>query len=564
MADVTTAAAAQYDAHYAHVRSAVADYEAKGRFGDSLALLNQALATTPDDLRLVVARASTLFAWGRMPEALEGYLNAASRGLQSEELFVQLGWTCVNLGKPRDAETWMRKAVQIDPQAFNAQLGLAFVLAELDRFDEAEEHFGRALDQVPEDFDTLIMLGGCKVRQGDPAAAEMQFRRAIAVDPRRTVAWSNLGVALRCQYRHSEAIEAFEHALALDEETGEHSDSALNLAIQLHIMGRTDEALAVHERTLAEHPDIEAHRAYAHALLSAGRLVEGWNHYEFRWMFEPLLSTRVGPSRPPWSGQDLRGKTIMLRVEQGFGDTIQFLRYAPHVQALGATVLLRKFSDLAHGFAGVDRVVDVDESPEFDYYIPLMSLPRVFATDLASIPSEIPYLKADPVRVARWAQRLNGNGLLRVGLVWAGNPTHLRDKDRSMALRTLSPLFELEGARFFSLQKGPPADEAQAFSKDSALTDLGPELADFADTAAVISQLDLVICVDTAVAHLAGALGRPVWVMVQRDADWRWLEEREDSPWYPTLRLFRQDQASRPGDWADVVERVRGALYRLL
>ncbi len=319
----------------------------------------------------------------------------------------------------------------------------------------------------------------------------------------------------------------------------------------------------LYEKHLPSRPSLAGHNDYAYALLTSGRLAEGWKQYEFRWMRAPLLQLRPGFNRPVWGGQDLTGRVVLLRAEQGFGDIFQFVRYAPLVKAMGATVLLQVregLERLARGFAGVDQVLDRSKSeslPHFDFYINLPSLPRVFNTTLESIPADIPYLHADPADVARWSLKLGDRGKLRVGLAWAGSPTHSNDRFRSMDLGLLKPVLEVAGVRFVSLQKGPAAQTAGMLPEGVDWIDAGAELEDFSDTAAVISELDLVLCVDTAVAHLAGALGKPVWVMVAQPADFRWLEGREDSPWYPTLRLFRQ---SRRDDWTDVVERVKAAL----
>ncbi len=253
-----------------------------------------------------------------------------------------------------------------------------------------------------------------------------------------------------------------------------------------------------------------------------------------------------------------------MRAEQGFGDVIQFVRYAPLLKKLGATVLLQVregLERLAQSFDGIDEVLDRSKSetlPHFDFYANLPSLPRVFGTTLESIPADIPYVHADASDSARWASKLGDPGKLRVGFAWTGSPTHSRDRFRSMSLEKLEPVLKVAGVRFVSLQKGPGSEQAtEALLSGVDWVDIGSELQDFADTAAVIEQLDLVLCVDTAVAHLAGAMGKPVWVMVAQPADFRWLEEREDSPWYPTLRLFRQ---SRRDDWTEVVERVAAAL----
>ncbi|HEV2220887.1 MAG TPA: glycosyltransferase family 9 protein, partial [Casimicrobiaceae bacterium] len=339
----------------------------------------------------------------------------------------------------------------------------------------------------------------------------------------------------------------------------------LNRGIALRLLCRTHEAISYYEHALPAHPSAMAHGHYALALLTAGRFRDGWDQYEFRWLEGPLKSQRARCDRPAWSGQDLRGKTILLRCEQGAGDVFQFVRYAPLVKARGATVLLELrpgLGVLADVFPGIDRAIRPGEaSPDFDFYADLMSLPRVFGTTLSSIPVDIPYLHAPAHVRMPWRDRLAGVPGMKVGLVWAGDPKHARDRQRSIPLAMLSSLIEVEGTRWFSLQKGSAAAAAKAAPFEGVVVDLAPELYEYVDTAAAIENLDLVVTVDTSVAHLAGALGKPVWVLLPHCADWRWMEEREVSPWYPTMRLFRQPA---PDQWQDVVERLRSTLIALV
>jgi precorrin-6B methylase 2 len=432
------------------------------------------------------------------------------------------------------------------------------------RHAEAALACQRVLAISPGDFESLWMLGNCRMSLGDPRAAEQLLRSAIAVDAQRAIAWKDLGAALNAQDRRQEAIDASSTAVRLDAAQGVRSDSFVNLAIELADDGRLADALTLLEQMLPDLPYVHGHVAYAQSLLKAARLKEGWEQYEFRFLCEPCLSTRQELGRPSWSGQDLHGKIVLLLAEQGLGDTIQFIRYAPRLQALGAKVLLRApvgFEDFASSFPGVDRVLGHDEKPaDFDYWISMVSLPHGFEIDAHNVPASVPYLYADPERQARWAPRLRSAHGLAVGLAWAGNPNHASDRHRSLPLSALAPLGEVAGARFFALQKGARELEAETPPDGMAVENLGPELHDFRDTAAAISQLDLVICVDTAVAHLAGAMGKTVWMLLARNAEWRWLEKRVDSDWYPTMRLFRQ---RRDGDWGEVIERVRMALRDL-
>jgi FkbM family methyltransferase len=538
---------------------------AAGRYGESLALVVRALVAMPDDPDLLFARASTLYAWGRFREARDGSMRAEAMGLQNAALYLTLGWSCLLTGNPGAAEEWMHKATAVEPDSWMAHFGLATVFRAQKRVDEAIVAYERALNLRPDNIDCLNNLVVCRLDQGDPVAAEAQARRVIAVDARQAVAWANLGVALARQRKHAEAVEPFERAQRLETDNGEDIDSFVNAANNLRDVGRTEDALQLYERNLAQRPSLDGYGEYALTLLTAGRLAEGWSYYECRWSKEPFLSLRPGFHTPVWAGQDLRGKTILLRAEQGFGDSIQFIRYVPQVKALGATVLLQireGLEELASGVPGIDRILKPGESlPAFDFYIHLMSLPHVFGTDLSSIPADIPYLYAEPARVKRWEKRVAADGSLKVGLVWGGDPAHTRDQYRSMSLRTLAPIWDLEGLRFYSLQKGSAAAELETLPKGMAITDLGAHLENFSDSAAVISQLDLMVCVDTAPAHLAGALGKPVWLMLPRPADFRWLEERDDSPWYPTMRLFRQKQF---GTWDELIDRVKAALQERL
>ncbi|MBS0325338.1 MAG: hypothetical protein JSS46_02180, partial [Proteobacteria bacterium] len=264
---------------------------------------------------------------------------------------------------------------------------------------------------------------------------------------------------------------------------------------------------------------------------------------------------------PMWAGQSLAGRTVLLRCEQGVGDVVQFIRYAPLVKALGATVLLELrpgLGALANAFPGVDAAFTQGAPlPTFDYWIGLLDLPRVFETTLNTIPAATPYLRADPRRVEHWRERLASYDGLKVGLVWAGDPRHPHDRERSIPLNAFAPLIRIAGVHFFSLQKGSAAAALTSAPFGRPIVDLGNSLDDYADTAAAIDTLDLIVTVDTSVAHLGGALGRPVWTLLAKPAEWRWLEEGNATPWYPTMRLFRQ---GNPGDWGPVIECVSAAL----
>jgi predicted TPR repeat methyltransferase len=421
--------------------------------------------------------------------------------------------------------------------------------------DGAIDALRQAVARRPDSAEAHSRLGIALIEQGQIDAALAAFRQAIAVKPQYAESHSNLGNALREAGELDAAIAAYRQAILLDPASAEaHS----NLGNALKDIGQVDEAIHAFRRAIALQPDFTpAHYNLALALLYSD-LPEGWREYEWRWKFQGSQSPHSGSSGPLWDGGDLKNRTILVHHEQGLGDTIHFARYIPMLAERGAKVIFEcqsELKSLLQNLSGAAQVIAAGEKPpEFDCHVPLLSLPLHFQTTLKNIPAAVPYLRPDGHRVEAWRRRFAGAAGLKVGLVWAGSPLHRSDRQRSMAPELLSPLPAVKGVTFFSLQK-PPGPRMPP-----GIVNLSDDLHDFCDTAAALSQLDLLISVDTAAAHLAGALGRPVWVMLQFMPDWRWLLHRDDTPWYPTMRLFRQRNR---GDWAEVIGRVAAALAAL-
>lgn len=423
------------------------------------------------------------------------------------------------------------------------------------RLDEAIAGYTRVLAYQPAHPDAYNNLGVALRVRGKFAAAVACYRRALGIRPDNSGTWSNLGNVLRDLGRLEEAVAAHQRAVSLAPRSAE---AVYNLGLVLKDMGQTDTAIACFVRTLEinpEHVDCHWDRALTH--LMRGDLERGFAEYEWRWR-RPDSPPRGFP-QPLWDGSDLEGRTLLLHQEQGLGDTIQFVRYAPMIKERGATVIVECQPELARLFSGapgVDMVaIRGGPLPAFDTFAPMMSLGRIFGTTLETIPAPIPYLFAPDLHSAHLA--VAPGTRLNVGIAWAGKPTHRNDRNRSCPFFHFIELMDTPGVAFYSLQKGERAADLRDAACEALVADAGAVLHDLLDTAAVVEQLDLVITVDTALAHLAGAMGRAVWVLLPYVPDWRWLMGRDDSPWYPTLRLFRQE---RPGDWAGVFLRVREAL----
>ena len=422
--------------------------------------------------------------------------------------------------------------------------------------DEAIGGYVQALEIDPENPQAFNNMGVALRAQGDFHAAVASYRCAIAISSGDPGSHSNLGNALRALGRHPEAEASHRRALELD---ADYLEARYNLGLVLKDQGKFDEGIACLVEAVKHKADyVDAHWDLALAWLMMGNLKEGFDEYEWRWRLDDNPPRDF--DKPAWSGAALDGRVILLYAEQGMGDSIQFARYVPMVAAKGGRVILECQAPLVALLESLDGVEQIvargDPLPAFDVQAPLLSLPRIFATDLDTIPAADTYLAADPARGNKFAGVLDAKRL-NVGIAWAGKPSHRNDRNRSAGIEPFIDLLGTPGAAFHSLQVGPRAADIAATGCAGLIRDHAPDLQDFADTAALISALDLVISVDTSVCHLAGALGKPCWVTIPYTPDWRWLMQREDSPWYPSLRLFRQE---RFGDWPGVFERLSQAL----
>ncbi len=536
---------------------------------------------------------AALAAVGRHEEALAAHTRATEIEPGLAAAHNNLGTLLSAQGRAEEAALAFMRAVELQPELAEAHNNLGNVRKAQGRLEQAVADYRRAVELRPGYANAWYNLGNALLALGRPAEADGAYLRALSLDPQQPKAHNNRSKALRDMGRFDEALAACEAAIALQPDLAEaHS----NLGCALQACQRWEEAIAAHRRAVALRGDFadawnnlgnsllalnrtdEALAAYreAHRLQPAspdiafnasivdlleGRFLAAWEGYERRWDLRAKnLRRRPVQTRPAWDGLDsLAGKSILVYSEQGLGDTFQFARYIPLLAARGARVhgvVQAAARSLIGRLSGVSSVsTTCDPWPECDFHCPLLSLPRAFRTELSSIPVNVPYLAARPDRVQK-AAWLASSGGRRIGAVWAGNPSHPNDRNRSIPLGALSSALASAGTGWVSLQKEMRPGEAAALSAAGAV-DLSGLLRDFEDTAGVLAQLDLLITVDTSVAHLAGAMGLPTWILLPYSPDWRWLLGREDSPWYPSVRLFRQ---SEPGNWAPVLARVAAEL----
>lgn len=504
------------------------------------------------------AHAGLGLAWeslGRPDAATQNYGRALQLEPGHPQALFGLASLAMQRKQPAAAAEHYAKVLEALPGHVPARLGHAQAMLESGRFDDALRCFRELLADHPGEHAAVLGEANALLGLGQHAPAVAAFDRALQVLPDAALAHLNRGTALLRLRRPQEALQGFRRALELHPG---YVEALVNIGGVLHDECRFDDALGCFDRALALDPgNVAAHWNRALCLLVQGRFQEGWPEAEWRWQAKGHERLQTG--KPQWTGaESLAGRTILVHYEQGLGDTVQFCRYVPLLAQRGADVLLAvqpALENLVRTLPGPFRLVKVGESiPPHDYECPLLSLPRAFGTTLASIPAGT-YLSSAPALVAQWRERLGPAAARRIGIAWSGNPGQENDHNRSMPLATLLRIAG-EGVQLVSLQKEVRAVDAAAL-QGARMPHFGDLLTDFEQTAALIECMDVVVTVCTSVAHVAGALGKPTWVVLCHGADWRWLRDRSDSPWYPTARLFRQP---RPGDWESVVAEVRGAL----
>lgn len=500
-------------------------------------------------------------------------------------------------GRPHDALASARRAIELAPGFNDAQQNLVNILEDMNRYSEAAEMIENFIAAYGENAELYLRLANFYIKSNQPIKAVDVLYDMLGMDPLSTAAYTNLGVAFRRLDRLDDAMVAYRTGLALaphdngllnnygiilkdSDQTEEAVDcfrraletqpnagnTWLNLSLAQNELMNTDEAIRAARRAVATEPDLPpAHTALSMSLLMRGEFTEGFAEYEWRSRMADFPSPKRRFPTPAWRGEDPRGRTFIVHDEQGLGDSIQFVRYAQVLTAMGARVFLECNSQLVRllgRMTGIEGVIKrFGTLPPHDYHASLLSLPHCLGTTLETIPTVTQYLTAEPDLTAIWRKQLSGYTGLKVGLIWAGNPEFKADRLRSPGLKAFRSLCDLPGITLFALQKGAGRDDLKdADWLPPHFVDLNEQIEDFADTAAIMMNLDLIITSCTGPAHLAGALGRQTWTVIPFSPDWRWMEKRLDTPWYPTMRLFRQD---RRGDWTAVMEHLTAALSQL-
>jgi tetratricopeptide (TPR) repeat protein len=538
----------------------------QGRLEDALVHFREAVRLAPQSPEPFNNLALALRLHGRLDEARDCMQQALRLLPLSADAHFNLGLILQAQGNAAQAVANYREALRLRPDYAEASCALGGVLKDLGRLDEAEEQLRHAVARRPDWAEPLHLLGLVLQRLGRLTESEAVLRQVTRMRPDH-FAYNNLGVTLSLQGHLEEAAAHFRHALWL---RPDYPKGFVNLGHTLREVGAIEEADAAFQQAVRLQPDgAEAHRALGYLALLQGDFERGWSELERCRQLDPSPAARRHADRPLWDGSDLSGRTILLYADQGFGDTMQFVRFAPLVKRFGGTVLVEcqpALVRLLARCAGVDQVFAEDTPlPAHDVQSPLMRLPLILGTRLGTIPAQVPYLHAEPDVVVQWRQHLEALDGFKIGITWQGDPRNGNDRTRSIPLERFAPLALLKGVRLISLQKGFGREQLPAFVSRFPITDLGERLDEttdgFVETPAVMRALDLVIAPDTGVAHLAGGLGVPVWMALAFVPDWRWLLHREDTPWYPTMRLFRQ---ARRGDWDSVFARMAREVTRLV
>jgi len=539
----------------------------RGAFQEAEQLFRQLLDAAPNDAEAHYRLGLNLKRQDRLTEAVASFQQAIQCRPDHAAAYGELGaifQQSIQHGPAavegrHVAPSGARQPFPFRPDSAQVYNDLGVPLLDQGRLEEALAYFQQALRHDPNYPHAHNNIGAVLLAQGKPAEAVASFQKAVEFRPEDKELLCNLGMALFREGRLEEALARCGEALRIAPDLAE---AHVNMGSAYHAQLKLEEALACFDRALLLKPALaQAHFSKALALLQMGDCERGWTEYEWRQACPFMPPPWHGP-QPAWDGSALEGRTLLLRGEQGTGDVLQFIRFIPLVQQLGGNVIVevdKPLMPLLRTCAGIDQVFARWEYlPPFDVHAFLLSLPRLLGTPRATLPDSVPYMAAEPTQAAYWRNELNAlPRAFKVGICWQGNRTQTVDRQRSLPLGEFAPVAAVEGVHLVSLQKGYGTEQLKALGDRFPVTDLGSRLKTFMDTAALLMILDLVVTVDTACAHLAGALGVPVWIALPFNPDWRWLLGREDSPWYPTARLFRQ---TTPGAWSDVFRRIGEAL----
>jgi tetratricopeptide (TPR) repeat protein len=538
------------------------------RFDEAAASFRHALDLRPDFAEAHFNIGNAFREQGLFVDAIVHFERALELRPNYSEAFNNLGLALRESGRTDEAINAMQRAVQLRPDYGKAHHNLALALMDRGYLTGAIASFRQALHLMPQSFETLLSLGGAlrEAKQLDESVAVLH--EALRLRSDSAEARNTLGNTYVEMDRHAAAEAEFREAIRLRPDL---ADAHNNFANMLGRLGRHTEALTAYQEAIRLRPEYaEAYTNRSFIQLLLGNFAEGWQGYDWRWKCKKTPAI-VATDLPVWDGTPLKGRTILLQEEQGLGDTIQFIRYAPLVKARGGRVILHcqpGLMPLLAGCPGIDLLADKSAPhPPADVRAPLLSLPGIFRTNLGSIPGGVPYLFAQPQMIESWREKLSAISGYRVGIAWQGNPQHPGDRFRSIPLERFGELAKVEGVSLISLQQGYGTEQIAQLSGRFPLAVVDSETNStagvFMDTAAIMANLDLVITVDTAVAHLAGALGLSAWIPLSTAPDWRWLLGRNDSPWYPSLRLFRQQQLGRWDDvFVNIVEALRHAVRK--
>lgn len=528
-----------------------------GEFEKAENFFNRVIMLNSDYANVYANLASVLQIQGKYAQAILNYRKYIKLIPDNPDIYNNIGLALEEEGKHPDAENNFRQAIKLNPGRFNFFYNLAINLQIQKKHEEAIKYFEKAIELNPDNPDFYNNLAVSWQSLQQYVQASENYRKAITIFPGNPDFFNNLGSVLDSLGQYSEAITNYKQAIQL---APDGEKNYYNLAVSQEKTGEYEQAINNYLQAIRLKPDYaDAHWNLSLLLLLNGEFKIGWKEYEWRFLADS--AEKIISDKPRWEGGNPAGKTICIKHEQGFGDAIQFCRFLPMLQGKGTEVILECPAELKRLFEsiqGYDFLTEKNKPekllPEFDFYLPLMSLPLIFGTTVDTIPASVPYIKADPMADEKWHKELGKRNGVKVGIVWEGNP---QNKNNQRRFCPLSHFYDLAGKlniNFFSLQKGNASIQLKDLPSKERIIDLSGAINDFTDTAAIINNLDLLISVDTAVVHLAGALGRPVWTLLHFNPDWRWLLNRKDSPWYPTMELFRQPV---PGDWDSVFEDIQ-------